>query len=188
MIRFEKKERLREASDEALMARYVDGDVAAFELLFLRYERRAYRYFLRRTRSNERAQDLYQELFLRIHRARDQYDPKRPFASWFFHVANNLLIDDWRRPFRHNEVSIGDRQTAAPEADAEQQAILRQQLDRIVEVLTPDELYVLVSAKFEGISYTELSDHLGRSADAIKKMASRATGRLRSVRLGDVTP
>lgn len=70
----------RELSDETLMAAYRDGDAVAFEELFRRYESRAYGFFLKRTASPERAQDLYQELFLRVHRARDRYDPARPFC------------------------------------------------------------------------------------------------------------
>ena len=69
-----------EEADETLMRRYADGDGAAFEALFRRYEPRAYAYFLRRTGSAERARDLFQELFLHVHRARDRYDPARPFA------------------------------------------------------------------------------------------------------------
>ena len=84
-------------SDETLMGRYVAGDSAAFNELFRRYERRAFAYFVKRTRSRERAQALYQELFLRLHRARDVYDSGRPFAPWFFQIAHHLLIDDERR-------------------------------------------------------------------------------------------
>ena len=118
-------ESLGHLSDEALMARYADGDADAFEALFVRYEQRAYSFYLRRTGSKEQSQDLYQELFLRIHRARDRYDPKRPFAAWFYQVANHLLIDDWRRSDRRYEVSFGDRDVRATEIGGEQRAILR---------------------------------------------------------------
>jgi len=78
-------------SDETLMARYADGDARAFGELFRRYEPRAYASFLKRTASPERAQDLYQELFLRIHRARDRYDAERPFAPWLFQIAQSTV-------------------------------------------------------------------------------------------------
>ncbi len=97
-----------EVHDETLMERYVEGDAVAFDELFRRYERRAFAFFARRTRSADRAEDLYQELFLRIHRARHAYDPRRPFAPWLFQIAHHLLIDDKRRAFRNHEVPLDE--------------------------------------------------------------------------------
>lgn len=177
---------LQEVSDESLMARYAAGDLEAFEELFARYEPRAYAFFFRRTSSPERAEDLYQELFLRIHRARDRYEPGRPFAAWFFQIANRLLVDDWRRAFRRHEVPVENRELRATEAGSEECAAQREHFEQTLEALSPDERYVLVSAKVEGSSYSELAEHLGKSVDAVKKMASRATSRLRSGVLAEV--
>ena len=88
------------------MARYADGDTESFDPLFQRYEARAYSFFLKRTGSPERAEDLYQELFLRIHRARHRFDAARPFAPWLFQIAHPLLVDDQRRAHRSYEVPI----------------------------------------------------------------------------------
>jgi RNA polymerase sigma factor (sigma-70 family) len=103
----EKRGAASQLPDEALMERYADGDAQAFDELFRRYEPRAYAFFLRRTGSPERARDLYQELFLRIHRARDRYDRGRPFAPWLFRIAQRLWIDDQRRAHRSYEVPLG---------------------------------------------------------------------------------
>lgn len=165
------------------MERYVGGDAEAFEALFRRYEPRAYAFFLRRTGSRERAQDLYQELFLRIHRARDRYDPRLPFTPWFFQIANRLLVDDHRRAFRNHEVPIGDHEPPAGRPDSEEQVGARQQSLRLLASLSPEERYVVLSSKVEGIGYPELAAHLGKSADAVKKMASRAIQRLRAAEL-----
>jgi RNA polymerase sigma-70 factor (ECF subfamily) len=175
-----------EVSDEGLMVRYASGDLEAFEELFGRYEPRAYWFFLRRTASPDRSEDLYQELFLRIHRARDRYDPQRPFAAWFFQIANRLLVDDWRRAFRSHEVSIGDREVQTSEDGSEECFGQREFLAQTLEALSPEEKYVLVSAKVEGVGYAELAEHLGKSVDAVKKLASRATMRLRSSALAEV--
>ena len=164
------------------MERYADGDGDAFDELFRRYEPRAYSYFLRLTRSAERAQDLYQELFLRIHRARSSYDPTRAFSPWFFQIAHRLWVDDQRRAFRSHEVSIGEWDPAALRHSAPDELADRQHAERALAALSPQERHVLVSAKVEGISYLELADQLGRSVDSIKKMASRAMQRLRASR------
>ncbi len=160
------------------MEGYADGDPGAFEELFRRFEARAYSYFIKRTRSPERAEDLYQELFLRIHRARDSYDPARAFTPWFFQIAHRLWVDDQRRAYRAHEVAIGDHEPSAPGTGDE--VADREQLGQILDSLSADERYVLVSAKVDGIGYSDLAIQLGKSADAVKKMASRALQRLRA--------
>lgn len=161
------------------MRRYADGDAQAFDELFLRYESRAFSYFVKRTRSRERAQDLYQELFLRIHRGRDSYEPERAFTPWFFQIAHRLWVDDQRRAYRSHEVPVGDREVGSHRASARDELADRQQLGQILEALSAEERYVLVSAKVEGIGYSELAARLDKSVDAVKKMASRALRRLR---------
>jgi RNA polymerase sigma-70 factor (ECF subfamily) len=171
------------------MARYADGDEAAFGELFHRYEARAYAYFVSRTGSPQRAQDLYQELFLRIHRARDRYDTRRPFAPWLFQIAHRLLIDDRRRAYRHHELPIEDREVASDSAGCEQQVGQREILGQALAVLSGEERYVLVSSKLAGVGYPELAATLGKSAEAVRKVASRAMQRLRAAhRLGASLP
>jgi RNA polymerase sigma-70 factor (ECF subfamily) len=174
-----------EAADETLMERYADGDSAAFEELLGRFEGRAYAFFLRRTSSPQRAEDLYQELFLRIHRARGVYDPARAFAPWFFQIAHRLLVDDLRRAHRAHEVPLGDHEPRSRGLGSERRVADREQLAHLLEALSPDERRVLVAAKLEGIGYPALARELGRSVDAVKKMASRALQRLRATALAE---
>lgn len=167
------------------MARYADGDARAFEELFQRYEPRAYAFFLKRTGSRERSQDLYQELFLRIHRARDRYDSSRPFSPWFFQIAHRLLVDDYRRAFRSHEVPIEEREPQTESPGSEVLVADREQVAQLLDALSPEERYVVLSAKVEGIGYSELAEQLGKSVDAVKKMASRAIQRLRATPLSE---
>ena len=165
------------------MRQYADGDAEAFDELFRRYEPRAFCFFIKRTHSRERARDLYQELFLRIHRGRDSYDPARAFTPWFFQIAHRLLVDDQRRAYRSHEVPIGDRETRSDRGSDRDEVADREQLGQILEGLSTEERYVLVSAKVEGIGYPELAARLDKSVDAVKKMASRAMQRLRAASL-----
>ena len=166
------------------MERYVDGDAAAFDELFRRYEPRAFSYFARRTRSADRAQDLYQELFLRVHRAREVYDPRRPFAPWFFQIAHRLLIDDQRRAYRMQELSLEEREASSPWRRLGSDAVAEHEhLTQLLDELSPDERHVLVCAKGEGLDYAEIAAQLGKSCDAVKKTASRALQRLRAAPL-----
>lgn len=165
--------------DEVLMARYAEGDAESFEILFQRYEARAYAYFLRRTGLPDRAQDLYQLLFLRIHRARDRYDPTRPFASWFFEIARRLLLDDSRRAFRAREVPFDGWEPVVEAPSSEDRLWQREALGSLMAPLSEVERYVLIGAKVEGRAYAELAADLERSVPAVRKIASRALQRLR---------
>jgi len=162
------------------MARYADGDTDAFEALFERYEPRAFAFFLKRTGSADRARDLYQDLFLRIHRARHEYDRERPFSPWLFQIAHHLLVDDLRRAYHSREVPLEPRDLRARASHGEDILAVREELRRVLGVLTEEERYVVVSAKVYGLGYRELAAQLGKSADAVKKLASRAMQRLRA--------
>jgi len=173
-----------EVPDETLMGRYVNGDAAAFDELFRRYELRAFAFFARRTGSRERAEDLYQDLFLRIHRARHAYDPGRAFAPWLFQIAQRLLIDDQRRAYRRHEVSMGE---TLPEQIGGRDIVAdREQVSLLLGELSDGERYVLLAAKGEGASYAELAARLGKSVDAVKKMASRTLQRLQHAALAEM--
>jgi RNA polymerase sigma-70 factor (ECF subfamily) len=170
----------RETSDEALMARYADGDLAAFEQLFRRYEGRVYAFFVRRAGAPERAQDLYQELFLRIHRARDHFDAEGAFAPWLFRIAYRLLVDDARRAHRSHEVPLEGHEVPAEDASPEQSLEERERVGQALARLSGEERHVLVSSKLDGVRYPELAAQLGKSAQAVRKLASRALLRLRA--------
>jgi RNA polymerase sigma-70 factor (ECF subfamily) len=174
-------------SDEILMAHYTAGDAGAFDALFARYESRAYAYFRKRAGSRERAQDLYQELFLRVHRSRDSYDPERPFTPWFFQIAHRIWIDDIRRAHRAHEVALDEHELHGAIGVAECVSD-REDLARALDALSSEERFVLISAKLEGRPYGELAKALGKSADAVKKLASRALQRLRSETVDGAEP
>lgn len=174
--------RAAQRSDEALMEGYARGDAGAFDELFARYEGRAYAFFLRRTGSEDRAADLYQELFLRIHRARDRYDPARPFAPWFFQIARRLLIDALRSSGRAARTASFEDETYAETVrrGPEHEVASAEQADAILRQLSDVERYVLVAAKVQGREYIELAGEIGKSVVAVKKLASRAMQRLRA--------
>lgn len=173
------KHGLHPVPDEELMRRYADGDTVAFEELFRRHEAKAFAFFSKRTHSPQRAQDLYQELFLRLHRSRTSYDPNRPFRPWFFQIATRLVVDDYRRAFRKHETPMGEREMASSDVDSQHRLAHIEEVAQLLGELSPEERHVLVSAKVEGISYVELADDLGKSVSAVKKVASRAMQRLR---------
>ena len=87
-------------SDEILMAAYQAGNEAAFTELFERHGGSVYGFLARRLPERALADDLYQEVFLRLHRARHTYDSRRPFRAWLFGIVHNLLVDALRQQRR----------------------------------------------------------------------------------------
>jgi len=170
---------MNDLPDGELMGLYADGSQGAFQELFRRYEGRAYAYFLRRVRSDAQARDLYQELFLRLHRFRDTYDASRPFEPWFFHIAHRVLIDDWRRRHRQAEVGLNEALLESPGADPERSAAARHESQRQLARLSPEEARILVDAKVRGLEYSEIAAALSKSVAAVKQIASRSLRRLR---------
>jgi RNA polymerase sigma factor (sigma-70 family) len=80
-----------------LMAAYQEGDTAAFEQLYSRYEQKIYNFLLRRLGDKELCHDLFQEIFLKLHRARHEFDPQHSFSTWLFTIVNNTLKNEFKR-------------------------------------------------------------------------------------------
>ena len=101
--------------DSALMLRYRDGDVAAFEALYRRHNDALYRYLLRLSHNRDTAEDVFQEVWMKVMQGIGSYDAARgPFRAWLFRVAANAAVDRQRR----DAVRLGD-ELDAPVEDGE---------------------------------------------------------------------
>ena len=183
------------------MAAYQGGSQAAFEELFDRYAGSVYGFLVRRLGDVALTEDLHQEAFLRLHRARKSYDPSRPFRAWLFSIVHNLLNDALRMrkrsPFaeRRSERSNpssdekleqpcgGPPEAADDKASPERILAARESgraLSRALSALPADEATVLILARFEGLSYDDIGSVVGRSPTATRQLAYRALKRVRA--------
>src|SRR3989449_7843637 len=87
---------MREASDEELMLRYGKGDAAAFELLSRRHRLPLYRFLLRQVGNAATAEELFQDLWMRVVNSRGRYEARAKFTSWVYAIAHNRLMDFYR--------------------------------------------------------------------------------------------
>lgn len=106
---------LADGSDEILMARWQQGDPAAFEQLYRRYRERLHRYVLRLAPSAAEAEELFQDIWMALIRQRDRYVARERFTSWLFAIAHRRAADRWRALHRH----VPDWRTGSAE-DSEQ--------------------------------------------------------------------
>jgi RNA polymerase sigma-70 factor (ECF subfamily) len=88
---------VEDADGAQLMTRYAAGDVAAFERLYARHKGSLYRYFARQCGNADAAEELFQEVWLRIVKARERYEPRARFTTFLYQIAHNCLVDHYRK-------------------------------------------------------------------------------------------
>lgn len=172
-------------SDEKLMRRYAAGDLSAFQMLFSRYEKKIYNFFLRRIGNPERAADLFQETFLRLHENRHRFDSSRPFAPWFYTIANNLIRDELKKKgIQFEEIETEDSLPASTSVTPEEFVAvseIRKNIDFALRMLPEPQREVLLLSRFEGLSHNEIAEITGRSGAAVKQLLYRALQNLRTL-------
>ena len=181
--------------DIRLMLQVRDDVQGAFETLVERYQHRLLGVLAHLVGNTEEAEDLTQEVFLRIYRARKGYKPRARFATWLFTIANNLALNHLRGKGRNPTVHLdgGDNSSSQPALPARGLALSREgtpsaqmrqvELSDVVRdalaVLGEDQRLAVLLNKFEEMSYAEIADVMGRSEAAIKSLLARARNHLR---------
>jgi len=186
--------------DEQLLAAYRAGDVAAFEALLARYEKPIWSYLRRFVRHDEAAEDLLQEVFLRV--VRDAQDAAAPgwkgqakFSTWLYTIARNLCVDRSRREGIRRAASLdaasddGDAPVslhdripgtvrAADAVLADRQAA--QRIDRAIAALPDDQREVFLMREVMELPFAEIATVVGASEPTVKSRMRYALEKLRS--------
>ncbi len=170
--------------DSALMLRYRDGDIAAFRVLYERHNDSLYRYLLRLCKHRDTAEDLYQEVWSKIIKARQRYRPTAKFTTFLYRVAHNCFIDHIRRNKRHsNEISIDPDDSASPTAEPEQVAetlFARERLDRALAELPYEQRNVVLLFLEAGLSLDKIAGITGVNRETAKSRLRYATSKLKA--------
>jgi len=171
------------------MTRYAAGDDAAFATVYDELSPRLYGFLVRQTRDVARAEDVLQQTFLQIHRARATFVPGAEVLPWAFAIARRLMIDSFRRGYREvaeDPQARDDRPALDPRADDLVQAQeLASRIQRELARLPETQRVAFELVKQEGLSLAEAAQVLGTTVAAVKLRAHRAYEALRAV-LGDV--
>jgi RNA polymerase sigma-70 factor (ECF subfamily) len=189
------EQQLEAADPDVRLMLQVRNDVeGAFEVLVERYQHRLLGVMIHLVRRVEEAEDLTQEVFLRIYRARKGYRPRAKFSTWLFTIANNLALNHLRSRGRTTDVAKGDDSSGShaswaaghhiPARDGTPSGQMRKaELSEVVrealEVLGEDQKVAVLLNKFEDMSYAEIADVMGRSEAAVKSLLARARTHLR---------
>lgn len=172
-------------SDEALMQAYCNGDAAAFEHLYSRHKGGVYRYLKRQCGNEATAEELFQDVWLNIVRARKRYKASAKFTTWLYHIAHNRLIDHYRKN-SHLPSSYDDEQTDDIEDHCPVDPVSEINRDRQAEKLL-DCIGQLPEAQREsfllkeetGLSLIEIAEVAGTGRETIKSRLRYALATLR---------
>jgi RNA polymerase sigma-70 factor (ECF subfamily) len=167
--------------DVRLMLAFRAGDDAAFDALFERWAGRLLRYLERMLREPATAEELVQESFLRVYRARERYEPEARFSTWLYRIATNLALNELRRPRRRDPHDSLDAEDAAPLAQvqpATDDVVHARRMGEGVEAalgaLPERQRLALWLSAVEGQSYADVARALDVSEKAVKALVHRA--------------
>ncbi|MBX3171293.1 MAG: sigma-70 family RNA polymerase sigma factor [Candidatus Eremiobacteraeota bacterium] len=170
--------------DVDLMLRVKAGDAEAFNLLMDRYQRTVVNLIFRFTGDAENAEDLAQEVFLRIYRAAPRYEPKAKFFTYLYQVTLNLCRNERERNTRRKASSLDSRgegdkawEIADPEVGAEtlvQRQETAAQVQAALQALPYEQRQLLVLQRFQDLGYEELAEVTAQTVSAVKAKLHRA--------------
>ncbi len=186
--------------DVRLMLRVREDDAGAFEELVRRYQTRLVRLMQHIGPRADFAEDLAQETFLRVYRARKRYEPGAKFSTWLFTIAGNVAKNSARANNRRQEIAEVDvaRHSEAPsgaqllaatalEASGMMPARIVEGAERAdvvraaVAALGENQRMAMMLSRFENMNYAEIADAMGLTTKAVKSLLSRARVNLKEI-------
>lgn len=174
-------------ADEALMLRYRDGELPAFEPLYQRHKGGVFRYLLRGCGSNAVAEELFQDVWLSLVKARERYTASAKFATYLYRIAHNRLIDYYRQrgiqyesPLPEDE-SADDWHGATPDGP-EQIVAARQQAVKVLDVidhLPAEQREAFMMFEEGGLTVEEIAEATAVNKETAKSRLRYAFNKLR---------
>ncbi len=174
------------------MLAYRSGEGAAFEALYERWRGPLYRYFLRQCNHAGQADELFQDVFMRVIGAAAGYEPTAKFSTWLFRIARNRLVDHWRKlgrepvdpPAAGEDGDEGVFDPPAPDGETPHNRAEQQQLGRALlaalNELPEVQRDAFLLAEEGGLTLEEIASVSGVSRETIKSRLRYATAKLRN--------
>jgi RNA polymerase sigma-70 factor (ECF subfamily) len=167
-------------TDEELMLDFQNGNMAAFEALYDRYNKRLFHFIFRFLRERSLAEDILQETFIRLLKGRKKYRKGFRFSTYIFTIGRNLCLDalkSWER--RHLLVSQEDKIMRASDLTKSpsrmlEESELKEILKSEIQKLPRDQREVLLLSKYSRLSFKEISQIVGSTPTAVKQKVYRA--------------
>ncbi len=170
--------------DSALMLRYQDGDVAAFETLYRRHKDPIYRYLLRLCGHRHTAEDIFQEVWGKIVKARASYRPTAKFTTFLYRVAHNCFIDHIRRNKRHAGSTVLEPELHSDPGETlelvTERSLARERLELALTTLPEEQRDAFLLREEGGLSVDQIASVTGCNRETAKSRLRYAVNKLRS--------
>lgn len=179
-------------SDEVLMRDYAAGRAAAFDQLYLRHKGGVYRYLLRHCGNSATADELFQEIWMKVIRVRVSYVPTAKFTTWLYTLAHHRMVDHWRT---HGQVKLtsadsddATRETiealpapSGDEPEAQRETVeLRASLRTALATLPSEQRDAFLLQQEAGLSLAEIAELTGAGLETVKSRLRYAVAKLRA--------
>jgi RNA polymerase sigma-70 factor (ECF subfamily) len=177
--------------DAQLMLQVREGDDESFAVLLEKYRNPVIHFTFRMVQDRAIAEELAQEVFLRVYRSRQTYEPTARFTTWLFRIATHLALNcirDGKKEKRNESLSEElvegvERQVADRQPSVEQSmihAVKLQEIRKAIEALPEKQRAAVLMHKYQGLDYSQISGALGCTESAVKSLLFRAYETLRS--------
>jgi len=179
---------MQNLSDEELMLSYQKGEALVMDELLRRYRNPIYRYAFRLSLNAQEAQDITQEVFLRVHQYRESFAGEGKFRPWLYSIAHNLCVSRLRRNKwfvlwpRRNDDPNAQMDFASSDPSPQENASkeeLAEVVKKCIQSLPFLQKEALVLREYEGLDYREIAGILKKSPNTIKTLIFRARQKLK---------
>lgn len=181
--------------DVRLMLQVREGSAAAFEALVEKHQKRLVMVLEHLVSDRTQAEDLAQDVFLRVYRARERYIPTAKFSTWLYTITHNVASNSIRKSSRRKEINLvaspsgsmpvrpldtmaKDKSNLMPTRLADQKEMERV-IREAIQSLGPRQRMAMLLSKYEGMSYNEIAESMELTTQAVKSLLSRARGNLK---------
>ncbi len=167
--------RARSESEAILAVR--SGDKEAYRVIVEKYMQRAYYIALSYVRDQDTAMDISQMAFIKAYKNLKRFDLDRPFYPWFYRILRNLALDHIKRASRMQEIPLEDVQIIGDEREDRD---LKEALWKAIEQLPMEQREIIVLRYFEGLSYKEIAETVGRPIGTVMSSLHYSKRKLKS--------
>jgi RNA polymerase sigma-70 factor, ECF subfamily len=189
------REQLRSLEDGSVVSAFLAGEQRAFEELVDRYQTRLLNFVYRTTGDRERAEDLVQEVFIRVYRHLHRFDRSKKFSTWIYTIASNLAKNELRnrsrnplilfqtikRNWEDEDRPLQFEDPASRPDDLFRKRYLRELVEGSVQKLPPHHRQVFVLRELEGKSYEEIAEITACNLGTVKSRLNRARNAFASI-------
>ena len=178
--------------DVQLMLAFQKGDVASFEKLMVKYFKPLLNFIYRMIGNRETAEEITQEVFIRVYKSAFLYEPRSKFRTWAYTIARNLSLNSIRDKKKNthsldesfeSEDGVMSRQVEDVTVEKPDEALLLKEKNAVImdaiHSLPENQRTAVLLCRFEGLSYEDISKTMGTSVEAVKSLLSRAKENLK---------